>query len=224
MPEYANPALLKFMMKNYFGLVSEIDYWVGKVLDTLDEIGARDNTIVIFVSDHGEMLGSHGMREKNVFYEESARVPLIIRYPDGIRPCVVEDKVSTIDLFQTILDYAGICVKERDGRSLRPLIEGMDSRDFVVTEWLYNGKRQPSHMIVKDNWKLFFNYSNDSSVQPVLFNLEKDPYEMHNLIGRSSPYREKWLSKAEDLKEIMLEWLEERNSRYVGHIRNIKFE
>ena len=55
----------------------EIDDWVGKILDKLDEHGLAENTLVIFTSDHGEMLGAHGMREKNVFYEESAHIPLI---------------------------------------------------------------------------------------------------------------------------------------------------
>lgn len=224
LPEYGDPELIRYMMKNYFGLVSEIDFWVGEVLKALDETGKSDNTIVIFMSDHGEMLGAHGMREKNIFLEESARVPLIIRYPDKIRPAVIDDYVSTVDLFATIMDYTGVSKESRDGKSLRPVIENKAHRDFVVTEWLYNGTRQPSHMIVKDNWKLFFNYSKESQVPPVLFNLEEDPHEMVNLIGQHNPDREKYLDKAEELKACMIKWLEQRGSAYTDDIMEVEFK
>lgn len=223
LPEYGDSTLIKYMMKNYFGLITEIDYWVGEVLRTLDDIGEKDNTIVVFVSDHGEMLGSHGMREKNVFYEESARVPLIIRYPKKIKPQIINDKVSTLDLFSTIMDYTGVDGGIRDGESLRSVIEGKKKRDFVVTEWLYNGTNQPSHMIVKDNWKLFFNYSKESKVIPVLYNLKVDPYEMNNLLALNNEFINIYQEKAEELKMDMIDFLKSKNSRYVKNIMEIKF-
>ena len=222
--EYSDPELIKYMMKNYFGLVSEVDLWVGKILDALEKTGKADDTIVIFMSDHGELLGSHGMREKNVFLEESARVPLMIRYPGKIKPGKIDDYVSTLDLFATIMDYTGVSDETRDGRSLRPVIEKKKKRKCVVTEWLYNGIRQPSHMIVKDGWKLFFNYSTESKVQPVLFNLKEDPYEMNNLLGKQNPQRNKYLRKAKKLKAEMLEWLGERNSSYTDQIKQVEFK
>lgn len=224
LPEYRDPELLRFMMKNYFGLVSEIDYWVGKVLDTLDEIGERDNTIVVFVSDHGEMLGAHGMREKNMFYEESARVPLIIRYPKEIAPCVIDDDVCTLGLFATIMDYTGVNATKRDSESLRPYIEKKEHNDFVVTEWLYNGTKQPSHMIVKDGWKLFFNYSSESKVTPVLYDLNTDSSEQKNLIGRHNPDRKKYIAKANELRDLMVEWLKTKGSQYTESISNVVFD
>lgn len=221
--EYGDRRLIRYMMKNYFGLVSEVDYWIGEVLRTLDELKMSDNTIVVFLSDHGEMLGSHGMREKNVFFEESARVPFMIRYPKVIRPCRVDDDVTTLDLYATLLDYAGTTADGNDSRSLRRLIERGRGDGCVVTEWLYNGIRQPSHMIVKEGWKLFFNYSTESKVQPSLYHLDEDPFEMKNLLGRSNPNRKDYVSKAEELKRCMLKWLSERNSQYVDSLRQIKF-
>jgi len=92
------------MISNYYGLVKEIDDWVGKILDTLDNNGLTDNTMVVFISDHGEMLGAHGMREKNVFYEESSHIPLMIRFPGEIVPqTTVDGYISLVDLFPTIL-------------------------------------------------------------------------------------------------------------------------
>lgn len=222
--EYRDPEKIVYMMKNYFGLISEIDYWVGEVLATLDELGQEDNTIVVFVSDHGEMLGSHGMREKNVFLQESARVPLMVRYPNKIQPCVIERNVSTLNLFSTIMDYTGVKCEKRDGSSsLRRTIEGKNKdANIVVTEWLYNGERQPSHMIVKDDWKLFLNYSKESTVTPVLFNLTDDPYEMNNLIGKSNAERLKYVDKANELKVDLEKWLDENNSKYGDMLREVK--
>ncbi len=222
--EYSDPEKVKYMMSNYFGLVTEIDHWIGEVLGELDKLGVAENTIVVFVTDHGEMLGSHGMREKNVFYEESARVPLMIRYPKVIKPTKIDGSVTTLDIAATLADYTGVKFEDRDSRTLRPQIEGKSRKfDYTVTEWLYNDIRQPSHMIVKDGWKLFLNYSPESKVIPVLFNLNDDPHEMKNLIGRSNPTRSDYVAKAEELKASMIEWLKERNSGYVESLSEVKF-
>lgn len=99
-PEYADPEKIKYMIADYYALVTEIDDWVGKILEKLVELGLEENTLVIFTSDHGDMLGAHGMREKNVFYEESAHIPLLIRFPGHIKPATtVDGYVSNVDLF-----------------------------------------------------------------------------------------------------------------------------
>ncbi len=72
---------VQYMVANYYAFVTEIDEWVGKILDKLDALNLSENTLVIFVSDHGEMLGAHGMRGKFNFYEESVRVPFLVRFP-----------------------------------------------------------------------------------------------------------------------------------------------
>ena len=104
--EYSDPDKIKYMISEYYGIITEIDDWVGEILDKLDTLGIADQTLVIFTSDHGEMLGAHGMREKNIFYEESAHIPLLIRFPGEVQPATtVEGYVSLVDLFPTILDY-----------------------------------------------------------------------------------------------------------------------
>jgi len=223
--EYADKDKIKYMMSDYFGLITEVDHWVGEILKTLDEIGETDNTMVIFTSDHGEMLGAHGMREKNVFYEESARVPLIIAYPKQIKPAVVERYVSSIDLFPTIMDYLGISSDKRDGVSLRPAIEGkLDGNNgFVVTEWLYNGITQPNYMIVKDGWKLYMSYSPKSNVIKVLHNLQKDPHEMVNLLGGKKVDAQS-KAKAKELTADLINWLSARNSKNVEELKQISFD
>lgn len=221
-PEYANPELIKYMESDYYGLVKEIDDWVGKILDKLDELGLTDNTMVIFTSDHGEMLGSHGMREKNVFYEESAHVPLLIRFPGRINPgTTVDGYVSTMNLFATINDYLQMPEYPSDGKSLRGLIEGTDHSmgNYVVTEWLYNQDKQPAYMIVKDKWKLFIPYSAESNVINALYNLNDDPYEMNNLIG-NNPYRKNYEAKANELREDILNWLKEHHSAHYDGVKS----
>jgi arylsulfatase A-like enzyme len=220
-PEYADPEKIKYMISDYYGLVREIDDWVGKIMDKLDELGLSDNTMVIFTSDHGEMLGSHGMREKNVFYEESAHIPLMIRFPGHIKPSTTVDSyVSNIDLFATINDYLKMPEYLSDGQSLRGLIEGTDLShgQFVVTEWLYNEDRQPAYMIVKDNWKLFIPYSAESKVINSLFNLKNDPHEMNNLLG-NNPEKDKYNEKAEELREDLLSWLKKNKSKHYEGVK-----
>ena len=215
LPEYADTIKIKYMMSNYFGLITEIDDWVGKLLETLKENGFEENTLVIFTSDHGEMLGSHGMREKNVFYEESARIPLLMRFPKKIKAGVeVNTQISNINIYATILDYLGIEKNESDGNSLRPLIENKksDKFDFVVTEWNYNLKdNEPNYMILKGDWKMFIPYSPSSNVINVLYNLKNDPLEMDNLIG-NNPEKAKYNDKANELKQDLLLWLTEKKS------------
>jgi arylsulfatase A-like enzyme len=222
--QYANPELIKYMISDYYGLVKEIDDWTGKILDKLVELKLDKNTLVIFVSDHGEMLGAHGMREKNVFYEESARVPLMIRFPGKIKKNkIIEGYVSTLDLFATILDYLQIPEHPSNGKSLRGLIEGKDKTHgkYVVTEWLYFGDRAPAFMIVKDNWKLFLPFSPESKVINALYNLKDDPLEMTNLLSDNQKM-EKYEQIANELREDILSWLKKNNSSYYEGVKNRK--
>ncbi len=223
-PEYSDPEKIKYMISNYYGLVREIDDWVGRILEALDQNGLTDNTLVIFTSDHGEMLGAHGLREKNVFYEESAHVPLIIRFPGEIQSNrQVDGYVSNIDLFPTILDYLEVGDYKSDGTSLRDLIEGQDTKhgEYVVTEWDYRGDSESNYMIVKDGWKLIIPYSKESKVINAMYDLNSDPREMKNLIGKN-PDRVDYFEKVEDLRSCLLEWLKKNNSKHYQGVKERK--
>ena len=220
-PEYADPQKIKYMISNYYGLVKEIDDWVGAILDTLDKHRLTKKTLVIFTSDHGEMLGAHGLREKNVFYEESAHIPLLIRLPGKVNSNTkVNGYVSLVDLFPTILDYLEMGAHKSDGKSLRGLIEGTDKEHgkYVVTEWDYRGDVSPNYMIVKDGWKLIIPYSKTSEVLNAMYDLDTDPHEMNNLLGKN-PNRHRFAEKAEELRTCLLEWLEKNNSK---HYKGVK--
>jgi arylsulfatase A-like enzyme len=223
-PEYSDPENIKYMISNYFGLVKEIDDWVGKILEKLDEHGLTENTLVIFTSDHGEMLGSHGMREKNVFYEESAHIPLLMKLPGEInKNSEVEAYVSLIDLFPSIMDYLDLGEHRSDGKSLRGLINGTDNDhgSYVVTEWDYRGDISPNYMIVKEGWKLMVPYTVSSNVINALYDLNTDPHEMDNLLG-NNPNRKKYADKAEELRGCLLEWLMKNNSKHYEGVKERK--
>ncbi len=222
--EYRDKDKIRYMISNYYGLVKEIDDWVGEILQTLDKHGLTENTMVIFTSDHGEMLGAHGMREKNVFYEESAHVPLLVRFPSRIKSnTVVEAPVSLIDLFATILDYMGVEKHPSDGESLRGLIEGTDGVQgrYAVAEWLWRGDTESNYMIVKDGWKMMIPCTETSTVLNALYDLNTDPYEMNNLIG-SNPNKSHYAEKTEELRRCLLEWLHKTGSKHVEGISRRK--
>ncbi len=222
--EYSDPELIKYMISNYYGLVREIDDWVGKILEKLDELGLADNTLVIFTSDHGEMLGAHGLREKNVFYEESSHIPLLLRCPGEIEPGTeVNAYVSHLDLFATILDYLNAGDHQSDGRSLRGLLEGTEKEhgEYVVSEWNYRGDISPNYMVVKGDWKLMIPYSKTSEVVNAMYDLSNDPHEMNNLLG-SNPERGLYEDRAEELRKCLLEWLKKNGSKHYDGVKERK--
>ncbi|HEC41567.1 MAG TPA: T9SS type A sorting domain-containing protein [Bacteroides sp.] len=208
-PLYSDPEKIKYFISEYYALVKEIDDRVGAILDKLDNLGLTENTLVIFMSDHGEMMGAHGMRSKNMFYEESSHIPLMIRFPGRIEPGIkVDSYISLTNVFATIFDYLEMPEQASDGFSLRGLIEGTDKKNgkYLVTEWLSSLKTKPSHMVLKEGWKLMIPDSSSTKVMKALYNLNEDPYEMNNLLG-NNPEAYKYESKVAELEYCFIEWL-----------------
>jgi arylsulfatase A-like enzyme len=213
-PPYNDPEKVKYMIANYYAFVTEIDDWVGKILDKLEELDLEENTLVIFVSDHGEMLGSHGMRGKFNFYEESVRVPFLVRYPGKIKAeQTISAPVSLLNIFPTVLDYAGLQNIPTDGFSLKGLMEGTEAPayDFAVSEWQWKNANVPSIMIRTDNWKLMTTHRSGGKNIEALFDLTNDPHEMNNLLG-SNPERSNYEKTAEELRSKLVGYLVEVNS------------
>ena len=200
-------------------MITEADEWVGKILKRLDELKLTDNTLVIFTSDHGEMLGDHGMHGKFVFYEGSSHVNLLMRLP-GVIPAntVVKAPSGHVDLFPTILDYLDRPGHESNGQSLRPLIEGRESgKDRVaVSEWAATAL--PGFMVTDGRWKLMFASKRGSHALDALYDLQTDPEELNNLIG-NNPEREKHRPEAERMKSLLLTWLERTKSKQLDDVK-----
>jgi arylsulfatase A-like enzyme len=218
-PRYSDPDKVRQFIAAYYGLVKEIDDWVGVILDKLDQHGLTDNTLIVFLSDHGEMLGSHGMTSKNIFYEESVHVPFLMRLPGAISAGTrVTDPVSTRDIFPTVLDYLGQPpVDGLDSESLRNVIDGREKRDFAVAEWRED-RNVPTYMIRSGDWKLLISKIPDADSIDAMYNLKDDPHEMDNLLFEGMP--ESNAQVAAELKEKLISWLEDTNSPAVQGVRD----
>lgn len=229
LPRYSDEASIQEWTALYYALIEEVDDCVGLLLEALGEDAS--NTLIVFTSDHGEMLGSHGMREKNNFYEESSRVPLFISYPGVIPPDThVKDHVGHIDLVATILDFVGAPEMDRtDGHSLRPMIQrnnDMINRDFdqsvSIGEWDYRKPlgtdlsqlersidERPSFMVVKAPYKLMMQKLSDSDELDMMYNLNQDPFERNNLLGRNAMNADTGVvAKAEHMRCLLLDWMQ----------------
>ena len=169
----------------YFGMISYIDDKVGQLLKVLKETALDDNTIVIFTSDHGDMMGERGMWYKQHFFDWANRVPLIVSYPQKFQPARSGCEVSLVDLLPTMMDLAtdadcDVPIVETDGHSLYPIIANQDTNwnHPVISEFSADGSTGPSRMVLKEDLK----YMNLEGEQELLFDLAADPLELHNLI------------------------------------------
>ncbi len=207
--DYSDPKKIQYFISEYYALCKEVDDQVGRILDKLDEYGLTDNTMVIFVSDHGEMLGDHGMKGKFCFYEASSHVPMMIRFPGRIKAGTkVTSPVSNMELFATILDYLNMPAHPCDGGSLRGVIEGTANEDrYVVTEWLSDLQSKPSHMVLKGGWKLMRPDSSAKKLKTALYNLNDDPHELKNLLVNNADSH-KYAVKVTELEACFQKWME----------------
>jgi choline-sulfatase len=162
----------------YFANISYLDDKIGEILDVLDT--TRQEAVIVFVSDHGDMLGERGLWFKMSFYEGSARVPLMIATPDGAGRFVA-DPVSTMDLLPTLADLAGIDLSEiapwTDGETLLPLMQGSPRTSPVAMEYAAEGSITPLICLRAGRWK----YTACRADPEQLFDLEADPQERVNL-------------------------------------------
>jgi len=176
----------------YYRIIEEVDARIGQVLEALRKAGLEENTLIIFTSDHGECAGAHRFNQKTVFYEESARVPLIVSYKGITRKAVCDKLVNTgIDILPTMLDFAGIAQpKKLTGRSLRPLALGREVADWrshvVIQNHLSQtvavGGIRPTaqgRMVRTDRYK-YCVYSRGLRRES-LVDMKKDPLETKNL-------------------------------------------
>ena len=180
---------LRELTANYYGMISLIDHNVGRILTELHDQGLADNTIVIFTTDHGDWLGDHGLVLKGpMMYDGLLRVGMLIRGPGIPAGGIIRDPVSTVDLFSTILDYAGVTAENAtDSRSVRPLIEGKENRDFAYNEWDLRGGRVGVELDLRTVRTHRYRMTLEmGSKAGELYDLQEDPKEMVNRYGDPS--------------------------------------
>ena len=221
---------VKQMRLGYYASIALIDEEVGRVLSALEEKGVTDNTIVIFVSDHGDMLGDHGILVKGAFfYDAGVKVPLIIRWPARIGAGKrIKALVQPHDLSATILNAAGVIkagnectTRYHDGRSLLPLTAGdVDKiREHAVCAYRNSGisdKKRPwdppihCTMIRDKRYKLSL-YHTDPDGRGELYDMVNDPNELHNLF-----YSAEYAAVRQELTDSLLQWTVNQELKELG--------
>jgi choline-sulfatase len=176
-----DPDALRALRRAYYGLVTYVDRKLGELLAALEQSGQACDTVVVFTSDHGDMLGERRMVQKRSFYEWSARVPLVLRFPGGRDAgSRIAEPVSLLDLLPTLLDLAEVPDGDRmpcDGTSL--LASAPDRH--VLSEYHVEKVRAPCFMARRGRWKYVYVHGHDRQ----LFDLETDPGEWTNVAGRA---------------------------------------
>ena len=191
--------------KVYFSHVAGIDKCVGRLLEAIDKLGKKENTIVVYTSDHGEMLGSHGLMSKNVPYEEATAIPFILRYPDKLSHRIEPLLLNPVDIMPTILGLSDI--KYSDD------LAGEDYSELLITG---EGSRPDSAPFIQmkrkgirtEKYLFSVSYKNESEHgETMLFDIERDPYQKNNLDPADIPTDDftklrkglgAWLKKSND--------------------------
>lgn len=190
-------------IKDYLLCVHSIDENVGRLLDYLDQHQLTENTIVVYTSDQGFFLGEHGWYDKRFMYEESLRMPFVVRYPNEITAGSTTSAMAlNVDFAQTFLEYAGIEPPvDMQGTSLRPIFQGEAPADWRTSMyyryWMHLGEhRVCAHYGIRtEDYKLIYYYGSvlnsplsSDSWEPEweLYDLAKDPYEMNNVYHNSA--------------------------------------
>lgn len=179
----------------YYGMISELDACIGRIIETLKESGEWDNTLIIFTSDHGEYLGDHYLTDKGHFYDETMRVPYILRDPSPeanvTRSKHINTYVESIDSAPTILEFLGVPVPESFmGKSLLETIRnpGRQHRREIHFEFDYRNRVDDPDAdldkcllwVVRDDCYKYVQFA-DESIPPLLFDMKKDPTEQNDV-------------------------------------------
>ena len=207
----------------YMGLIKELDDNLGRLFDHLEASGRMDDTMIVFCSDHGDNMGDHWLGEKDLFYDCSARIPLIVYDPraeaDATRGSVVDKLIEGIDLAPTFVDFFGGPTKPHvlEGRSLCPLLHNQPItwRDHCISEYDYatrDARRAIDVdqadarlvMVFDGRWK----YIHSELMRPMLFDLENDPDELFDL-GDDPKYSD----QIERLKALHFAWARQHHNR-----------
>jgi arylsulfatase A-like enzyme len=198
---------LRQLRATYYGLITEVDDNIGRILELLIETGQYDQTVIVFVSDHGDQLGDHGLLGKGSYFDQSFHIPLIIRIPDGITPTksgrIIDAFTENIDILPTLLElFGGEIPRQCDGVSLLPFFRG-DSLKRRRTEvhWEVDfgyfdeypavspGKElglaygECAFNVIRDAQ---FKYVHFANMAPLFFDIKNDPEELHNLADDSN--------------------------------------
>lgn len=198
-PELGDPEVAKRRIAYYYANLAQMDDNAGKVLRALHELNLENDTIVLYTSDHGEMLGEHKLWNKFVFYESSVRIPLLMRVPGLPVGSQARTVVSNVDIAPTLAELTGLHAPNKtDGHSFVEDLRTPDhTRDTTVFSEYNLGNPRAKYMIRRGDWK--YNYYTHDIAE--LFNLREDPDEMRNLAALPQ-----FKTKVDELKAQIFTW------------------
>lgn len=207
----------------YFAACSFVDDQVGKLVQLLKNCYLDEDTIIVFSGDHGDMLGERSLWYKMSWFENSARVPMVINCPSKFEPKTVTESVSTMDLLPTFVDLTGsdaTAILPIDGVSLYDyLVSDKSGKDEVFGEYMGEGTVTPVYMIRRHQWK----YTCSLVDPPQLFDLVNDPQELQNLAASPKAHHQKILASFEaeaqakwDFQQIHKDALKSQRMRHLA--------
>ena len=208
-------AAIRQMRATYFGMMTEVDDQLGRVLAWLDETGQWDETLIVFTSDHGEQLGDHHLLGKVGYFDESFRIPLVIKAPGQAGGAIVDAPTESIDVMPTMLDWLGAPIPNAvDGRSVMPFVRGevqpnwrtelhyeYDFRDIHYSQpetALGLGMEDASLCVVQDEAGKYVHFA---ALPPLFFDLKADPHQFHNVAGDPA-----YAARVRDYAQRALSW------------------
>ncbi|MFI3316025.1 MAG: sulfatase [Rikenellaceae bacterium] len=212
----ADKARLELTAKIYFALISGVDREIGRVLEALENQGLAENTIVVFTSDHGDMMGSHGKMGKPQIYDEAFMVPYIIRYPGVIEPKITDLQFNTIDIMPTLLSMMGFKDQTPDTVDGRDYSAGIINDDYSVVP----KPKSALYRAFKDRGLRTYDYA--YVVHPTgeyaIYDLRVDPYQMNALTFEQIPAEDGQMLKDELgfwLKDCKDSWYRRKTNKHL---------
>ena len=188
----------------YYAMITLIDDMIARIQESLDENGQAENTIVIFTSDHGDMLGDMGMMGKGNFHEWVIRIPTIVALPPGLKQFSrrFDGLAETMSVAPTVLDYAGVQLPpEMTATSWRSTLEGSnDGKEAILSEFVPNDRKRKGKCVRTQRYKFVTWGRGDGE----LYDLQEDPLEQDNLY-----HNQEYVSLRDEMKDILLEKLAE---------------
>lgn len=206
--------------QGYWACMTHIDHQIGRLISELGDAGVAHNTVILFVSDHGDLLGDHRRWRKSSPLEGASRIPLIIQDPTGrlgLKPGTISDQLVELrDVMPTLLDACDIDIPETvDGRSILPYIQ-KDGAEGLVREYLHGEHRmmQYSYHMIRHHNGLKYIWYDQTGVEQ-LFDLKQDPLELYNLLNEEGRAEEAYQASLESLRAYLIEELKDREEGFV---------
>lgn len=206
------PEAIRRHIADYYAIISHLDEQIGRILDTLEETGQADNTIIVFAGDNGLAVGQHGLMGKQSVYDHSVRIPLIMGGPGIPKGQKTDSLCYLLDIFPTLCDLTNIPIPDTvEGKSLIPVIQNPEVKIRDILHFAYKG----IHRAVRDDRYKLIEYVVDGKRATQLFDLVEDPYEMNNLANDFAHHAHleslcrqllKWKDDLGDTQEMGLEF------------------